>query len=431
MRRPVRVVGLLAATLLVLAACSSAARTSPNTSPSPSAGSKADSAAPVTDPGPRTPCPATPSPPPPVPPAALPSGSPMPSDRVYAVDNHQQPGAAPATPALVDVIDPATQAVASSITIGAQPHHIYPVPRSNEAFVSHFVGCAMDVIDLGTNTVIGQVGTQFGPRHVAFDPSGRYAYAVDYYAASLSVLDTTTNHTVATVPTGEFPNYPQTSADGSLVFVVNSGSNTVTVAHAQAPFTVVATLTVGSHPFNLALTPDGRMMVVANAGDDTTSLIDNHEDPHPQAGRQRSRCPGPRDRGPCSWLAGRVTGLAAAQSLVAVVALEGTVIEGTRGWRAQAARGHLGCGSTPMSSTPPRQPERRREPGRLVLPRRGRADPRRWGVSIAGELAGDGARRHRARFSVIGHCQRRHVVHRPVLRHATITGSKSMTAWRK
>ncbi len=80
--------------------------------------------------------------------------------------------------------------------------------------------------------------------------------------------------TVVTVSTGEFPNYPQTSADGSLVFVVNSGSNTVTVAHAQAPFTVVATLTVGSHPFNLALTPDGRTMVVANAGDDTTSLID-------------------------------------------------------------------------------------------------------------------------------------------------------------
>ncbi len=145
MRRSVRVVGLLAATLLVLAACSSAASsgTSPNTSPSPSAGSKADSAAPVTDPGPHTPCPTTPSPPPPVPPAALPSGSPMPSDRVYAVDNHHQPGAAPGTPALVDVIDPARQAVASSITVGARPHHIYPVPHSNEAFVSHFVGCAM------------------------------------------------------------------------------------------------------------------------------------------------------------------------------------------------------------------------------------------------------------------------------------------------
>ena len=130
------------------------------------------------------------------------------------------------------------------------------------------------MINLATNTVIGQVGTQFGPRHVAFDPSGRYAYAVNYYAASLSVLDTTTNHTGATVPPGEFPNYPQTSADGALVFVVNSGSDTVTVAHAQAPFTVVATLTVGSHPFNLALTPDGHMMVVANAGDDTISLID-------------------------------------------------------------------------------------------------------------------------------------------------------------
>jgi YVTN family beta-propeller protein len=271
MRRPVRVVGFVAATLLALTACSSGASSSTGTSPS--AGSKAGGASAPASPGPHTPCTSTPGPPP-APPTVLQSGIPPPPDRVYAVDNHLPPDAAPATAALVDVIDPATDEVTSSITVAEQPHHIYPVPHSNEAFVSHFVGCAMDVIDLTTNTVIGQVGTQFGPRHLAFDQSGRYAYAVNYYAASVSVVDTTSNRTVATIPTGEFPNYPQTSADGSLVFVVNSGSNTVTVAHAQAPFTVVATLTVGSHPFNLALTPDGRTMVVANAGDDTASLID-------------------------------------------------------------------------------------------------------------------------------------------------------------
>lgn len=187
---------------------------------------------------------------------------------------HLPPGAPAGTPALVDVIDPGTNKVVRSIPVSPQPHHIYPVPGSNEAYISHFVGCSMDVVDLVDGRVIGQVGTGAGPRHLAFSPDGHYAYAIDYYGSSLSVIDTTSNATVASIPTGPEPNYPQTSADGRVVFVVNSGTDTVTVAQAIAPFRVLGSITVGKHPFDLALTPDGRTLVVANAGDDTVSFID-------------------------------------------------------------------------------------------------------------------------------------------------------------
>ncbi|MBF6558587.1 MAG: YncE family protein, partial [Acidimicrobiales bacterium] len=188
--------------------------------------------------------------------------------------NHLDPHAPAGTPALVDVIDPATDEVTGSIPVGPQPHHIYPVPGLNEAFISHFTGCSLDVVDLVHNTVIGQVQTRFGPRHLTFGPVGDFAYAIDYYSSSLTVIDTANNHTVAEIPTGPNPNYPQLSNDGATVFVVNSGSDTMTVAQAKAPFAVLRTITVGQHPFDLALTPDGTTLVVANAGDDTVSFVD-------------------------------------------------------------------------------------------------------------------------------------------------------------
>jgi YVTN family beta-propeller protein len=196
--------------------------------------------------------------------------------RVYVVDNHIPPDAPAGTPYLVDVIDPATSRVIRTISVGAEPHHIYPVPGENEAYVTHFINCEIDVVDLATNRVIGTIPTAYGPRHLAFDPGGNYAYAVDYFDERLTVIDTRDNRAVGTIKTGPYPNYPQVTADGRRVYIVNSGSNTVTVAQARPPFRVIRTIVVGQSPFDLALTPDGKLMLVANAGDNTVSFIDTH-----------------------------------------------------------------------------------------------------------------------------------------------------------
>ncbi|GAC1495655.1 MAG: hypothetical protein NVS2B15_17680 [Pseudarthrobacter sp.] len=247
---------LTGAAVLAVAGCAPAAPTTPAASSGVAPGCPESQVAPVERPG------------------AVPSSALNPPDRLYAVNNHLDPAKPVSDPGVVDVVDPATNAVTATFEVGAQPHHIYPVPHSNEAYVSHFVGCSMDVVDLTSNKVIGQVATGFGPRHLTFDPTGSLAYTANYPAGTVSVIDTTTNTTVGTIPAGKQPNYTETTADGSRVFIVNSGANTVTVAQAHAPFTVTDTLTVGAHPFSLALTPDGGTMVVTNAGEDTVSLID-------------------------------------------------------------------------------------------------------------------------------------------------------------
>ncbi|GAC1532183.1 MAG: hypothetical protein NVS3B12_09460 [Acidimicrobiales bacterium] len=192
------------------------------------------------------------------------------------VDNDvapQPPGGAP-KPALVDIIDPVADRVVASVAVAPNPHHIYAVPGTNEAYVTHLTGCALDVVNLVDHQVIGQIGTRFGPRHLSFSSDGRLAYIVDYYDQAVTVIDTASNSTVGEIPTGPYPNYTETTAVGNRVFVVNSGANTVTVARAHAPFTVIKTVTVGSKPFDLALARDGRTLVVTNAGDDTVSFLD-------------------------------------------------------------------------------------------------------------------------------------------------------------
>lgn len=142
----------------------------------------------------------------------------------------------------------------------AQPHVIVSVPRSNEAYVSHFVGCFLDVADLNNHTVIGQVATDHGPRHLSFDPTGPLAHTANYPAGTVTVLDTATNTVVGTTPTGEHPSHTETSADGSRVFVVSSGANTVSAAQARAPFMVLNTLTTETSMFrrSRAAMPGGR-----------------------------------------------------------------------------------------------------------------------------------------------------------------------------
>jgi YVTN family beta-propeller protein len=61
--------------------------------------------------------------------------------------------------------------------------------------------------------------------------------------------------------------------DGTKVYVVNSGSNNVSVIHRPGN-TVVATIWVGKVPRGVAITPNGTQAYVVNESDNTVSVID-------------------------------------------------------------------------------------------------------------------------------------------------------------
>lgn len=78
---------------------------------------------------------------------------------------------------------------------------------------------------------------------------------------------------VATVPVGANPYAVALSPDGARAYVVNEGSNSVSVV-ATATDTVTATVAVGASPVDVAVSPDGSRAYVTNAGSDSVSVLD-------------------------------------------------------------------------------------------------------------------------------------------------------------
>ena len=80
------------------------------------------------------------------------------------------------------------------------------------------------------------------------------------------------NTVVATIAVGTRPYELVVSPDNSTVYVVDSGSNEVSVIDA-ATNTVKTTIPVGKGPEFTAITPDGKTLYVTNYNDASISVI--------------------------------------------------------------------------------------------------------------------------------------------------------------
>lgn len=164
--------------------------------------------------------------------------------------------------------------------------------------------CRIDVIDvMSVAAQFGQVGCQFISTGAASNlaqtivvaPAGTRAYLPHQRANSanpaplfdtsifpvVSVIDLTTNQHLRSerldLATTDVPlNMPfdvDFSADGSTLYVVNAGSNDVSVIDLPTR-TAVAHIEVGENPRGIVVSPDGATAYVNNTLDGTISVID-------------------------------------------------------------------------------------------------------------------------------------------------------------
>ncbi|HET7504950.1 MAG TPA: beta-propeller fold lactonase family protein, partial [Kofleriaceae bacterium] len=115
------------------------------------------------------------------------------------------------------------------------------------------------------------VGTE--PKGVAVTPDGSKVYVINNGRNTVSVIDTVSNAVVATIPVGNTPFGLAISPDGALVYVINLRGNNISVID-TATNTVTTTIPVGRFPASIAVTPDGAAAYVANEGDNNVSVID-------------------------------------------------------------------------------------------------------------------------------------------------------------
>ena len=161
---------------------------------------------------------------------------------VYAQDTGFQP---------VFIFDSSTLSVTGSIGTGSRDLEVNP--SGTTLFVTFSCSTCIPPpglgrVDTATNLPIpgGSIATTGIPRFIRIDPSGSTVFATTD-AGRLSVVDVAASAEVASLPIGTDLEGVDVRPDGSRVYVVDRGSNSVLVLD-PATQTVTTTIPVGSQP---------------------------------------------------------------------------------------------------------------------------------------------------------------------------------------
>jgi YVTN family beta-propeller protein/YD repeat-containing protein len=181
----------------------------------------------------------------------------------------------------VSVIDTATRQVVRTITTSLPVASFALNPGAHRLYVTGSSGISTltMLVDLEAGAVLQ---TRSGGDALALSPDGTRLY-VHSVLATLSVLDAVTLATLETVAlgpprgTGIVQPYPRqrvlVSPDGSRLWAANSDDNSLSVVDLQT-LSVLATLPAGQTPKSLGLIGGGTALYVLNTGSNTVSVLD-------------------------------------------------------------------------------------------------------------------------------------------------------------
>ncbi|MHB1962118.1 MAG: Ig-like domain repeat protein, partial [Acidimicrobiales bacterium] len=136
----------------------------------------------------------------------------------------------------VSVIDGATNAVSTTVTVGTGPFGVGVDPSTDTIYVANSSSGTVSVIDGATNTVSTTVTVGTGPFGVGVDPSTDTIYVANESSNTVSVIDGATNAVSTTVTVGSFPVGVGVDPSTDTIYVANESSGSVSVIDGrQAP----------------------------------------------------------------------------------------------------------------------------------------------------------------------------------------------------
>ncbi|MBT2229767.1 YncE family protein [Nonomuraea sp. NEAU-A123] len=165
-------------------------------------------------------------------------------------------------------------AVGSAIAVLLLPSAV-PGPSAAAAPLVEFAYVTLKsgfvaVIDTQTDTVIATIPVGNSPGDVAITPDGRHGYVVNAGSNTVSVI----NNVKATIPVGNLPSGVAITPDGSRAYVTNTQSDSVSVIDTGSN-TVVATISGVQQPQHVAISPDGGRAYITGSGVDVFDTATN------------------------------------------------------------------------------------------------------------------------------------------------------------
>jgi len=177
---------------------------------------------------------------------------------------------------------------------GCRPHDFpqYPPNYREYAYVPNGGSGTVTILDVVNVRVDRELPVGQNPVAVAVSPTRNEVYVVNSgspsVSGSVSVINAEHNTVAATIPVGRQPVSIDVDPAGQLAYVANSGSNFVSVIDLKSRREMMR-IGTGEEPVAAVIAPDGKTLVVANRRANSVSLID------PKTAQVRSvfdNCPG-------------------------------------------------------------------------------------------------------------------------------------------
>src|SRR5213080_3296995 len=136
----------------------------------------------------------------------------------------------------------------------------------------------VNVIDPFTNQVVTTIPVGTFPIRLAMTPNRLKAFVSNGRDGTVSVIDTVARTNTATIPVGVYPGESAITPDGARLFLLHQSGN-----HGQCPVDVIDTATnqiittvfiPGNHGKDILFTPDGRSAYIANFGNGEVDAMD-------------------------------------------------------------------------------------------------------------------------------------------------------------
>lgn len=133
----------------------------------------------------------------------------------------------------LNIIKVSENRVAATLPLEALPLGIAIGPHSRYAYVALAGKEDLVKVDILTAKVVGYIFVGRNPSTVVLSPSGRYAFVTLDQPGDVVKVDLKTNRVVAVKHTGVGCRDVAISRDGTAIFVINSGSDTMTMLRAS------------------------------------------------------------------------------------------------------------------------------------------------------------------------------------------------------
>jgi YVTN family beta-propeller protein len=174
----------------------------------------------------------------------------------------------------VSVIDAQSFQTIRTVAVGLRPWALALIPSRAGLLVANSVSNTLSLIDTSRNAVAATIPVDFQPSNLAVNASGSLAFVPHLGSPRLSIVSLSSLKTVKTLTVGvAAAALPEGDGSVGRLFVAGTRSRRVSLFDITLN-AELDSIAVGEEPRYLALDPDREKLYVVNRGSDTVTVID-------------------------------------------------------------------------------------------------------------------------------------------------------------